>query len=120
MTIQGLTYERVTNLRDLKPGEWLRKVTPQGGSSDAITVHLTVVRPYADQPEAGGVLCLRHGRDVLPTAALITLDQPAPGGDIWRATQQPRFGIPGTSCDGYDGNGNRCGLSLHHTRPCAS
>ncbi|MCX4681653.1 hypothetical protein OG413_41365 [Streptomyces sp. NBC_01433] len=118
ITVAGLDYERVTDPRALSPGQWLRFTKPLG-DTDTMTLHLTVIEPVGRHADGTGVLCRRHGRALMPTEQHIVLTKPVIElGQVYRATTQPPRGIPGTWCDSYDGNGDHCGLSLHHHKNC--
>lgn len=116
--VAGLDHERVTDPRALSPGQWLRFTKPLGDTG-TMTLYLTVIEPVGRHADDAGVLCRRHGRVLMPTEQHILLTKPVIElGQVYRATTQPPHGIPGTWCDGYDSNGDSCGLSLHHHGDC--
>jgi hypothetical protein len=116
LIVHGLTYERVTDLRTLAQGDWLRHTRPLYGT-DTITAHLTVLKPFGEHESPEGVLCHVSGRGLHPTTLLLETAHVV-GGQVWRATEQPEHGIPGSWCDGLDDNDDPCGRSLHHKGDC--
>lgn len=114
ISIQGLTFERVTGLDVLVAGDWL---CVRDGE-DRIQ-YLTALRPEKHPQGRDGFRCTRLGRNIAPEGRQVLLTDPTYDlGTVWRATERRPSGIPGTWCDGYDGNGDNCGRSLLHAGPC--
>ncbi|MDX3694971.1 hypothetical protein PV726_32460 [Streptomyces europaeiscabiei] len=116
LVVHGLTYERVTDLRTLARGDWLRHTRPLHGA-DTITTHLSVLEPFGEHESRDGVLCRVSGRGLHWTTLLLETAHVV-AGQVWRATEQPSHGIPGSWCDGLDDNGDPCGRSLHRQGDC--
>jgi hypothetical protein len=115
VTVQGLGWERVTDLAVLDAGQWVRMLTPVPGG-DAEVSYLRVV---GDLGHSDAVALTRHGRNIPFNERVVGVH---PGHleerQLWRSLEQPASGIPGTWCDGLDDAGDHCGKSLLHEGSC--
>jgi hypothetical protein len=117
MTVQGLAYEHVEDLRTLVRGDWLR--TNLLAPLRPGYAYLTVSKAFGHHTDRSGVLCYRHGRYVPDAERIVLLEPPRiMGSQVWRALDHPELGIPGTWCDGFDSGDERCGKSLLHKGDC--
>ncbi len=113
VTLHGLTYLPVTDIRTLAPGMYLRQ-THDSHATD----FLTVPQPYGTHENREGVLCRRQGRDASGTWQTVLTPAALQYSRVLRAAEIPAHGIPGTWCDGYDTAGDPCGRSLLHQGDC--
>jgi hypothetical protein len=115
LTLQGLTWERVTDLTTLEQGQWMRMVTPAADGPE-----VSYLRVVGELGHSDAVALTRHGRYIPFRERMVGVH---PGHleerELWRALEHPGSGIPGTWCDGFDGSGDYCGKSLLHDGPCS-
>jgi hypothetical protein len=122
----GATFPwmRVTDLDQVKPGDWVLMVTSQPGAPS----ERSYLRALGPLGHSDAVAFTRHGRGIpfgervvgVMPEHLAPVTAPPREGQYWlyRALERPASGIPGTWCDGLDDNGDNCGKSLFHEGSC--